>query len=164
MQGTVLISQNCTKYKNLVSGIAILILMAGIWGILLYQPFFMRRGQALEALNKMCIQQDPNQSKWYTLDDSVNTIAICGSSSYIESVCFSEFQKLPLTIQLVRGDRSIKKILDTISADRYYRDRDSCSYSIKGDLNPEYFHIKEGPYKELFIDSAKLDVIRRIYR
>ena len=79
--------------------------------------------------------------------------------SHLESILFSSYQNLPVTIQVVRGDKDLKNRLDSIAHDQYYF-YDGCSLDIK-QLDPYYFHFKEGPYKEFVLDSVKVEVIKK---
>ena len=158
MQGIVVISRYWTAYKKKIMAGTFLILIAGVFTTFFsYHPIVLSQVITMETINKMCLREDPNQSKWYIREDPRYKLMV--PISHLESILFSSYQNLPVTIQVVRGDKDLKNRLDSIAHDQYYF-YDGCSLDIK-QLDPYYFHFKEGPYKEFVLDSVKVEVIKK---
>jgi len=161
-EGVLLLSAYQGSSKKVVLLFTGLVLLSGIkTTIFENHSEALRQVKLLDTLLYMCYNEDHAQSKWYVNDNSLKEFG--SLSTNLESMTYSEYDKLPITIQVVKEKDSLKKAVYATPEDAFYLNED-LSYPAKQSLSPYYFHFKEGPYRELVLDSAKLRILRKAGR
>ena len=107
----------------------------------------MGRTVLLRSLIAACDAQHTGNSKWFVKSDSVIALdpMITGINS--ESILFSALDGRDTTIQIIRVTNDERRMVEKLDKDRFFLNGD-VSFPIS-DLNPFYFKLKEGTYKEL---------------
>jgi len=158
VQGVPIIVKNYEHQQKTIITVSLLAILCGLITVFTFGKCISKRVRLIENLNIMCYQKDPTQSKWFVQEKWLNELD--GLGSYGESMTISSYQGLPITIQVVRGDEKVKNYLYAIPNDKWFL-FDSNALDIKGSLNPYYFHFVNGKYKELVLDSVKVERLKK---
>ncbi len=158
-QGIVFVLSSKIQFKLIVYGFTILFLLFGMYSTISnHHRSFHTRALLYKSLNDICYKEDPQHSKWFVRAEMVKDFD--QYSSFVETITFSAFYQLPTTNQIIRADTTLqKKILPFVPEQNYWI-CDSSSVNVNS-LNPYYFHFKKGYYRELVLDSGKLQLLKR---
>lgn len=114
--------------------------------------------EVLKSLTAICNAEDAGHSKWYVRSKELVAIDPLYTGINSESILFSALAGHNTTIQVVSITDADTAAMAASKADEFYLN--GLAPLPVSNLNPNYFNFKAGNYRELILDTTRLDIIR----
>jgi hypothetical protein len=154
LQAVIYLGELSSRYSRLAPlFVAILLYLGGQRLLERNHTAIYQRAVITQRLNTLCAKEDSTHSKWYVRQSTLNLPTLFYSDECHESLFYSEYQNLSPSIQLAQVKPEEIASLDTVKEDMLLSNI-NWVYPIK-QLDPHYFDVRPGKYRELIMDSAK---------